>query len=165
MERIPKDWKENRYKEEEANAIFLKSLKQEKGVDEAAQQLHEEVFNEVDCLGCANCCKTTPPVVTKKDIKRIAKHLGITPKAFIRKYVIDDLTGDLVLSTVPCVFLEPDNACSIYEVRPTACAGYPFTDVDHFTRRTYLHTANTIVCPATFEIVKRLKEKFDNYDI
>lgn len=160
MDEIFENWQINRHELKDENFAFLKSLKLKEDVDTVTQNLHQEVFAEVDCLKCANCCRTTPPVVTKKDIKRIAKYLGITPKAFMRKYVIDDLTGDLVLSTVPCRFLRDDNTCRIYEVRPVACAGYPFTDRGDVARRTNIHIENTIVCPAAYEIVNRLKEKF-----
>ena len=90
--------------------------------------MHEEVFECTDCLKCANCCTTTGPLFTDKDISRIAKHLRIKPFAFTQQYLRIDDDRDYVLKSVPCTFLEEDNYCSIYEVRPKACREYPHTD-------------------------------------
>ena len=37
--------------------------------------LHEEAFEKINCLTCANCCKTYSPRFKTPDIKRIAKYL------------------------------------------------------------------------------------------
>ena len=52
---------------------FLENLKKKtpKNLDYVVQELHDEVFEEIDCLACANCCKTTGPLYTEKDIERI----------------------------------------------------------------------------------------------
>jgi hypothetical protein len=39
--------------------------------------LHEEVFAQIDCLDCANCCKNHSPTFKATDIKRISKYLKI----------------------------------------------------------------------------------------
>ena len=36
-----------------------------KNLDYVVQEMHDEVFDEVDCLSCANCCKTTGPLYTE----------------------------------------------------------------------------------------------------
>jgi len=82
------------------------------------QELHDETFEEIDCLTCANCCKTTGPLFTNKDIERISKHFRMKPSAFIDTYLRIDDENDYVLQTVPCSFLGSDNYCSIYKVRP-----------------------------------------------
>ena len=48
-----------------------------KNLDGKFHQAHEEVFEKIDCLDCANCCKTTSPIFTKKDIERISKSFRI----------------------------------------------------------------------------------------
>ena len=45
------------------------------------------VWKDVNCMECANCCKTMTPTFTKKDIKRISGHLGMQPKEFIDKWL------------------------------------------------------------------------------
>jgi len=57
-----------------------------KGVKKEARAAEKEVWQEVDCLSCANCCKKMTPTLEKKDRQRIADHLGLTPKHFKKKY-------------------------------------------------------------------------------
>ena len=45
--------------------------------------LHEEAFQQVDCLTCANCCKRYSPRFKTPDIKRIAKHLRLKESELI----------------------------------------------------------------------------------
>ncbi len=45
-----------------------------KNLDKIAQQIHQEVFAEIDCTACANCCKTLGPDFKEADITRIAKY-------------------------------------------------------------------------------------------
>ena len=48
-----------------------------KHLDVTMQDLHNAEFKKTDCLSCGNCCKTTSPIFTEKDIQRISKHLSI----------------------------------------------------------------------------------------
>ncbi len=157
MKEIIEAWKTNARTDFEKNKEFLRSLPKGRSTDKAVSELHEQVFNESDCLKCANCCKTTPALVTRPDAKRIAKHLSIPPKTFIRKYLLEDIDGELMIARVPCTFLNEDNTCQIYEVRPQACREYPHTNQSGFSRRVKMNANNTIVCPAVHEIVNRLK--------
>ena len=158
MKEIVEDWKTNAQKDLNENKEFLKSLPKQKSTDRIVYDLHDKVFQKVDCLQCANCCKTTPALVTRPDAKRIAKHLSIPPKTFIRKYLLEDINGELMIARVPCTFLNDDNTCQIYEVRPQACREYPHTNQSGFSRRSKMNANNTIVCPAVFEIVEQLKK-------
>lgn len=157
MEEIVQSWKKNRKSDYNENHEFLKSLASCPILDQKVHSLHEETFSKVDCLKCANCCRTTPALILKSDVKRLAKHLSIPPKTFIRKYLIEDINGDLIMNGVPCTFLNEDNTCQVYEVRPKACRSYPHTDEEGFGRRAKLNANNTVVCPAVFHIVNQLK--------
>jgi len=128
-----------------------------KTLDATVASLHEEVFQDTDCLQCANCCKTTSPIFRDKDIERIAAHLKMRPGAFVEKYLHIDEDGDYVLNVQPCPFLSSDNYCSIYDHRPLACREYPHTDRKDFHKILGLTLENTMICPAAFEVVKRLK--------
>jgi len=153
------EWSSRDTSKDAENRIFLHQLKEDKArIHDVQTKIHNDVFNELDCLDCANCCTTTPPIYTTKDVKRIARHLSISPKQFKHKYTIEDIDGGLVGISVPCTFLNDDNTCKIYEVRPLACRTYPHTDGRDFTRRPELNYKNTIVCPAAYHIVKRLNE-------
>lgn len=66
--------------------------------------------------------------IQKKDIERIAKHLRMKPADFEAKFLRTDEDNDKVLQSLPCFFLNEDNTCSIYEVRPKACREYPHTN-------------------------------------
>lgn len=122
--------------------------------------MHDEVFERVDCLQCANCCKTTGPLFTPKDIERLSAYLKIKPAAFIQKYLRVDEDNDYVLQILPCPFLGTDNYCSVYDHRPNACREYPHTNqrkMHTILKETY---NNVAVCPAVFEIVEQLKKHY-----
>ena len=141
----------------------FKKLKQKltkakpKELDSAFHQLHEEVFEEVDCLDCANCCKTTSPIFRDKDIERLASHFRIKASEFTEKYLHLDDENDYVLNSSPCPFLGEDLYCSVYESRPKACREYPHTDRKNMSQILNLTVKNTEVCPAVGEIMERLK--------
>lgn len=129
-----------------------------KQLDEQFSDLHDAVFEKTDCLSCANCCKTTSPIFTDKDIERIAKSLRIRPSQLIERHLHIDEDAHYVLNSSPCTFLDADNYCSIYEVRPTACREYPHTNRRKMVQILNLTLENTLICPAVFEIVERLKK-------
>ncbi len=125
-------------------------------VDELFHTQHEQVFAEIDCLLCANCCKTTPALVTNEDVNRISKQLKITPKDFMSKYVTKDNDGDTVLNKTPCTFLGNDNKCAIYEVRPFTCKDYPHTNRKKMQQILELTVKNTEICPAVSRIIENI---------
>ena len=141
------------------NKKFFQKLKHVKSkvLDEKIHQLHDEVFACTNCLECANCCTTTGPLFTDKDISRISKHLKIKPSEFTEKYLKVDEDKDFVLQQVPCTFLEDDNRCSIYQVRPKACLEYPHTNRRKQYQILKLTQKNLAICPAVYKIVEKLK--------
>jgi uncharacterized protein len=142
------------------NKKFLHSLKKKdaRKVDNAFHELHDEVFEEIDCLTCANCCKTTSPIFYQTDIERVAKALRMKPGDFIEKYLRIDEDKDYVLKSSPCPFLDSENYCMVYEDRPKACREYPHTDRKKMVQIMELTHKNTLVCPAVLEIVERMKK-------
>jgi Fe-S-cluster containining protein len=141
------------------NKKFLSGLKKKhaRELDNQFHSLHEEVFEEVDCLTCANCCKTTSPIFYQTDIERASKALRIKPGQFVEQYLRIDEDKDFVLKTSPCPFLGNENYCKIYEDRPKACREYPHTNRKKMVQVLDLDYKNTMVCPAVLEIVERLK--------
>lgn len=142
---------------------FLDGLKKKppKNLDYVVQEIHEEVFERVDCLQCANCCKTTGPLYTEKDIERISKHLRMKQADFEAKFLRVDEDNDKVLQDLPCYFLNDDNTCSIYEVRPKACREYPHTDRKKIYQINDLMIKNTVICPAAFEFVESMMKNLN----
>ncbi|UMB54785.1 YkgJ family cysteine cluster protein [Lutibacter sp. A64] len=144
------------------NKKYFQKLKKRtpKNLDLIMQDLHEKEFNKTDCLTCGNCCKTTSPIFTNKDIERISKHFRMKVLDFINQYLELDSDDFYVLKTAPCSFLDlNDNMCMIYDVRPKACSEYPHTDRRKFIQITDLTIKNTGICPAAYNIVEALKVK------
>ena len=143
------------------NITFFKRLKKTnpQKLDSLIHPLHKEVFSCTDCLKCANCCKTTSPLLNVRDIKRISKHLRLTPQELEDTYLKRDSDEDFVLKSSPCAFLGEDNFCSIYDVRPKACQEFPHTDRRRQHQILDLTRKNSEVCPAVFEIVDKLKKQ------
>lgn len=141
------------------NKTFFTKLKKKppKQLDYIMQDLHEAEFEKIDCLKCANCCKTTGPLFTDKDIIRIAKHFRMKPQQFTEQFLQLDEENDYVLKSVPCTFLDTNNYCSIYEVRPKACREFPHTDRKKFQQISNLTLKNVAICPAAFNIVEAMK--------
>lgn len=160
-ERLNNLEKDAREKLAENKKYFAKLKKRTpKRLDLVMQDLHEATFEKTDCLTCANCCKTTSPIFTDKDITRIAKHLRMKERDFVSQYLQRDEDDFMVLQSAPCTFLdESDNTCFIYDVRPKACAEYPHTNRKKFIQLANLTIKNTEVCPAVFDIVEELKKK------
>lgn len=147
-------------KENENKKFFAKlRAKPPKNLDYLMQELHEDEFNRTDCLECANCCKTTGPLFTDKDITRISKHFKMKVFDFITSFLRIDEDKDYVLQSTPCTFLGADNYCSIYEVRPKACREFPHTDRKKFQQISKLTLENVKMCPAAFNIVEEMKKR------
>ena len=146
------------------NKTFFTRLKKKtpKQLDYIMQELHDDEFAKTDCLECANCCKTTGPLFTDKDIDRISKFFRLKPQQFIEKYLRIDEENDYVLQRVPCTFLGTDNYCSIYDVRPKACREFPHTDRKKFHQISNLTLKNVAICPAAFNIVEEMKKRIKN---
>ena len=136
----------------------FRKLKQSKpkDLDQRFHKAHEQEFKKMDCLSCANCCKTTSPIFRDADIRRIAKHLKMKESQFIDSYLKMDDENDYVLQKSPCHFLGSDNKCDIYEVRPLACREYPHTDRKNMFQILELTAQNTIICPAVSRIVQKI---------
>ena len=118
--------------------------------------LHDEAFSKIDCLDCANCCKNYSPRFKPPDIKRIAKHLKMRESDFIGKYLRRDEEGDFVVTTKPCPFLGQDNYCAIYDVRPSDCHRFPYTDEDVLLKKQSITLKNSTFCPAVFYVLEKL---------
>jgi uncharacterized protein len=120
--------------------------------------LHEQAFEKVDCVQCANCCKNYSPRFKTPDIKRISKHLQMKEGTFIDTYLYLDKDGDYVVKSKPCPFLGNDNYCSIYDVRPSDCERFPYTSEDVILKRPQITIKNTSFCPITYYVMEKLME-------
>ena len=97
--------------------------------------------------GCTACCEQRGFVyLTEADLTRAAEFLGMTARAFERKYVYR--TKRQIRLRVPrdsqCSFLR-EGGCSIHPVKPTQCRIFPFWPELIESRREWLKTAK--YCP------------------
>jgi uncharacterized protein len=152
--------KQRRHLEKEA-VKFYKRLKKKpvQELEDRIRQLDHVAFEKINCLECANCCKTISPVFKERDIKRLADHLDISASEFVTKFLRIDGDGDYVLQSVPCPFLGENNYCGVYEFRPAACKGFPHTSYLPLKNLWPLITKNSAVCPAVHEITRILKKE------
>lgn len=155
-------WLQKAEQQKKQTRQFLKRLRKKppRDLDQRFQRAHQHAFEEqVDCLSCANCCKTMSPRVSKRDISRIAKVLGMAEQAFVARYLYQDEEGDYLMNASPCPFLGADNKCLIYEDRPDACANFPHTD--HRKMHKHLNTAahNYARCPIVYTVIEQLKSE------
>lgn len=88
---------------------------------------------------CGQCCTSElregSLFLEPDDLGRLARHLGLTERDFVRRYTVDEGEGELELAMDgdgSCPFLERA-LCRVYEVRPLQCRTYPFLPRDGFT--------------------------------
>jgi uncharacterized protein len=141
---------------------FLSRLKRNppRDLQSIAIKAGSNVWNEIDCLSCANCCKTMTPTYTNNDIKKIAFYLKISADEMKRKWLKKERgTGNWLNKTTPCQFLDLEtNMCNVYEVRPADCSGFPHLAKKKFVDYLHVHQQNLDECPATFKMVEKMNE-------
>lgn len=139
---------------------FLRRLKyrhpwSRRQVMELQVALTNEVWSQIDCRECANCCASMRLQLTSRDCANLARIMGLTPAEFRNLHTERGRDGLWYLKQHPCIFLQ-NRLCTIYPNRPSRCRGYP-----------YLHTnvlddmAWTLeqmeYCPIVFNVVERMK--------
>jgi Fe-S-cluster containining protein len=155
-----KNWEKKSAERSKTYQSFLKRANKNKVLSKLPD-LHQEAFEKVDCLTCANCCKNYSPRFKTPDIKRISRILGMKESLFIEMYLKLDEEGDYVVKSSPCPFLGTDNRCSVYDDRPSDCKRFPYTDEDVFIKRTSLTLKNTSFCPAAYYVMEKLNQSQD----
>jgi Fe-S-cluster containining protein len=146
-------------KEAAGHRKYLLRLKEKhpRDLDAVFKRLHDEVFETIDCLTCARCCRVRSPRIKERDINRLAKHFNTSPKGFANQYLTADDEGDFHFKTSPCPFIGEDNLCQVYDECPDDCSEYPYTDSRNMRGMLVTLRNNIPVCPAVYEIVEKLK--------
>lgn len=155
----PDNWQQTAADNQKAYKRILTKGANKNKILKALPELHDNAFEEIDCLSCANCCKSYSPRFKNPDIKRIAKRLGIKEGDLVAQYLQLDSDNDYVLRQQPCPFLAADNTCDIYEDRPSDCRRFPYTDEDVMIKRVPLTLKNSTFCPITFKVLEGLKNR------
>lgn len=148
---------------QEVHRKFLAKLKKKppKNLDKITKELHNEVFQEIDCTQCANCCQDLGPDLTEADITRMSKLFRMKLSTFEQTYLRVDEDGDKVFKSMPCPFLGADKLCDVYDARPKACAAFPHTDRKRIYQINHLTLKNTLICPAAYLFVEKLRQRLD----
>lgn len=83
----------------------------------------------LDCMKCpALCCRMAGYVrVSRDDIRRLAKHLGVTVPDFEKRHIVETTRkGEKRIKQgfKTCQFLNENRMCGVYDARPNDCRGY-----------------------------------------
>lgn len=125
-------------------------------LDALVGEIAGDVWKEIDCTACANCCKTLQIVVDNADIRRLAAVKGMSFREFSKKHVREAPDKTKFLASTPCMFLGKDNRCTIYDDRPQACRDFPYLHANGFRQRTWMMIENCATCPIVFNTWQRL---------
>lgn len=151
------NWQKKSAEHQKQYKQFLKRADKNK-VLKRLPALHAEAFEKINCLECAACCKNYSPRFKTPDIKRISRHLKMREGDFIDTYLRIDEDGDFVVKSKPCPFLGSDNYCSIYDVRPSDCHRFPYTDEDVILKRPNLTLKNSTFCPIVYYVLEAFQK-------
>ena len=151
------NWQKKSKERQKQYKQLLQTVNRQKTYEQLPE-LHEEAFSHINCLDCAACCKNYSPRFKTTDIKRISRHLKMKESVFIDTYLRLDEDGDYVTKSKPCPFLGADNACSIYDERPSDCARFPYTDEDVLLKRPAITLMNSSFCPAVYFVLERISQ-------
>ena len=142
--------------------LMLRKLmrKKPRGLVTTVKHITEDTWKAVNCTTCGHCCAEMTPTWKKSEIKRVAKHAGMSAKAYYDKYLYTEKkTGDIMNASTPCQhFNTKTRMCTIYEIRPLDCAEFP-----HFHRKDFIDQVNEVFipnmnrCPATLVMVEKLE--------
>lgn len=92
----------------------------------------------LSCLKCPSlCCRMAGYVqVSRRDIRRLAKYLGLTVREFEARHIVRKTRkGEKLIKEdgETCQFLAADRTCTVYKARPRDCRGYVCWDQDDST--------------------------------
>jgi Fe-S-cluster containining protein len=105
-------------------------------------------------------------VVTEQEADLVADHLQQSRTDFDREHLEKGSQGMMIMHTIPCDFLQTNNACSVYEKRFGGCREFPALHLPGFTARLFTTFMHYDRCPIIFNVVEQLKEvlSFDRND-
>lgn len=97
--------------------------------DQKMPEIQDRILSVFVCQQCGNCCKIAGGYVyiTLPEMQEMARYFGINEIDFLDRFVRKE-DGRLLISSPrhrPACFLNLENRCTIYAVRPSACRTYP----------------------------------------
>lgn len=159
----PKDVKEAAKKAEEDNynfRLFLKEHADSKILDEQFHKLHKELFNQINCKDCLNCCRKLTPTFHVKELDQIAKEAGMETEELLAlcdrtDYEEYQLREDIEV----CPFLT-ESGCEVEVCKPATCRDFPYTSQDNRLESLLGMLSFVRVCPVVYEIFEELKKEY-----
>lgn len=94
--------------------------------------------DKLNCVKCPSfCCRMAGYVsVSRADIRRLARFLGLTVAQFEAKHIVEKTRkGEKRIKSGydTCQFLKSNRLCGVYEARPKDCRGYVCWDQEDDT--------------------------------
>ncbi len=130
-----------------------------------------KVLKHVTCKRCGFCCKSCNAMLSKQDIDLLCKYLECSFEELYERYM--DKNARIPYLKLPCPFLNKDNECDVYPVRPKPCREFPFNEFTVIVDPCLLgndirHIVEEIVGPITqtdehLQKVSDESSKFFNY--
>ncbi|MFY8127236.1 MAG: YkgJ family cysteine cluster protein [Chitinophagaceae bacterium] len=141
------------------NTQFINHLLQmdKDWIDTQTQQLNSTIELAIDCTTCGNCCKTLMINVEPKEVEVASAFLAETTKDFKDKFIEQGSSGQMIMNTIPCHFLE-NQKCSIYEARFSGCKEFPGLHLPNIKARLFTVMMHYNRCPIIFNVVEQLKQ-------
>lgn len=119
------------YDEEEIKTLMNKEYFGE--ISELYHYLQEmyplklKILKKVKCHRCGFCCKSCNVMLSKQDIDLLCRYLRCSHEELYEKYM--DKNARIPYLKLPCPFLNKDNECDVYPVRPKSCKEFPFNEL------------------------------------
>jgi Fe-S-cluster containining protein len=145
------------------NEKFRRYLKSHDHSDRILRRIAEGIEEQIDCTQCANCCRVATVKVSERDVERLARHLRISPAAFVAQYTMESEDEGKILrrtEAAGCVFLD-GNDCTVYDARPDICQRFP-----HLVRgngsiasRMWQFIDRACYCPIVYNGLEAFKEE------
>jgi Fe-S-cluster containining protein len=85
-----------------------------------------KILKKVKCHRCGFCCKSCNVMLSKQDIDTLCEYLQCSFEELYEKYM--DKNARMPYLKLPCPFLNEDNECDVYPVRPKPCKEFPFNE-------------------------------------
>ncbi len=150
---------QEREEENWAFRTFLKGIDmRSEELDALVHGLYRDISSQINCLDCANCCRSILPSLSPSDITDLASGLGVSKSELSQRYLTT--RGDQntrTFNATPCPFLS-GNQCTVYAFRPQACRSYPHLHKRSFVHRLIQVVENCAVCPIVFNVYEELKK-------
>jgi uncharacterized protein len=150
-------------KKQVENEKFRRYLKRHNFPELKFRRVAEEIESQIDCRSCANCCKVAETDVTRRDIARLARYLGVTEQAFIEEYTttsaFEQKEPILRRRDNGCIFLD-GNDCTIYGARPDTCRDFPhlIRGAGSFESRMWQMVDRATYCPIVYNSLEQFKD-------